>query len=281
MTVKSRILNKGLNGIIVLAILLLTGIYSCVRAQSQTITNTRGGDIGINFINKIDCNYSDSAKIMSENLEERIVPECLANPSLNDPALYLGYEIAPGSAALSLKSSVNKIDGLRIPFYGARVGGIISNTRGKLKAHAGIYYSDDSAPYDFDMLEGGVSTSIYLLRLRKPRYHTLEPYVVADLTYQVMRYYGSYVANSIDAGKDNDPLLGNTATSQLRVGMGFEYQLENNDNKFLHFFAEAGLGIPLSSTFSNESLSNTRAINQIWLTIGVDFGLINKHFHGK
>ncbi len=191
--------------------------------------------------------------------------------------VYIGYEIAVGVPVLYLKSNIRNLQGLCVPFIGGKIGSVISNEKGKLKGYAGLYYSDSSVPFDFDLLEGGMSANVYVLRLKQGKYHTIEPYIVADISYHVVKYYGCYLPNQSESDasmRDNAPFLGNTASTQIRFGAGFEYQMENTRNKFIHLFTESGVGMPVSTTASNHSLAKTNPINQIWVSLGLNFGMI-------
>lgn len=190
--------------------------------------------------------------------------------------VYLGYELGLGVPLLTINSDISKLNGLRIPSLGARVGGVMGSAKGKLKGYGGLYYPDSTVPYDFDLLEVGASASVYVLRLNQTNYHTLEPYVLTDLNYQVLKYYGSYLADASEAGKakNNDALLGSTKSTNVRVGAGVEFQLESDQNKFLHLFAETGMGIQVNTSSKNESFSSTSATNQFWIAVGVNFGII-------
>ena len=190
--------------------------------------------------------------------------------------VYIGYEIATGVPALNFKSDISKLQTLHVPFAGGKIGGIISNSRGKLKGYAGLYYSDCSVPVDFDLLEGGMSANIYVLRLKEIKYHTVEPYLIADLSYSVIKYYGNYLPHQDEADviRTDNAFLGKTSSTQARIGGGFEYQLESIRNKFIHLFVEGGAGMSLSTTASNHSFANTKPVNQMWVSAGVNFGII-------
>lgn len=188
--------------------------------------------------------------------------------------IYVGYHLGLGATVVKMHSDLAALNGLRVPFLGVNVGGVVSNSMGKLRTYAGWYYPDSSVPQDFDLLEAGLSANLYLLRLKKYSYHTLEPYILADLNFQLTRYYGSYLPNSEPVIGIDQPLLGNTFNTQVRLGTGLEFQLENVEDRFIHLFAEGGVGIPFYTTSSNSSFANTRSGNQLWLTVGIDFGIV-------
>jgi len=60
----------------------------------------------------------------------------------------------------------------------------------------------------------------------------------------------------------------------MDVGGGFELQLENDNQKFIHLFAEVIYGAPLSSSASNSAFSQTKVTNSITFNFGVNFGLV-------
>jgi hypothetical protein len=193
--------------------------------------------------------------------------------------VYFGYEVALGITSLSLESDIHQLNGLTIPFIGGRLGGMLSGTRGKLKLYGGLYYPDSTVPYDFDLLEGGFTTNVYFLRLKKKKYHTIEPYATADINHKLVKYYGTYLTDESEPRKSSavDDLLGKTNHTQIRFGAGFEFQLENNDHKFIHLFVEGGLGTELIRTSSDNHFTNTGIADQVWIAVGVDFGnIINR-----
>jgi hypothetical protein len=192
------------------------------------------------------------------------------------PKLYKGLELSMGFPNYLLKSNIAQLNGLHVNYIGTNVGTVLANPFGKVKANIGAYWSEPSVPYTMNMLQGGISGSIYLLRLKKVKYHSFEPYVVAGLVFQQTKYYGTYLLNAENASNysaGNQPVVGKTGYSQLNAGLGVEYQLVNDDNQFIHVFTELSYGMPLFWSASNQSLSGTRASNPATISMGINFGI--------
>jgi hypothetical protein len=188
---------------------------------------------------------------------------------------YFGYEIAAASPSYRIKSNVPEIAHMYVPFYGMRVGGILSNPQIKLKASAGLHYGSADLPRTFDLLSGNISAQVYPLRLKTVKYHTFEPYVVGGVSQYQTNFYGSYLSE--DKPRNNsvsrEKLIGRTYSTQLIGGIGVEYQLEN-DNNFIHFFSELSFGTAIHQGASTSSLSCTFMQSSWALLFGINFGIV-------
>jgi len=200
---------------------------------------------------------------------------------LKKQPLYMGAELSMAVPQYILKSRVAALDGLRVNYLGTNIGGVIGNPIGKLKANVGMYYSEPSVPYTMEMLQGGISGNIYLLRLKKIQYHSFEPYTTVGFSRQQTKFYGNYLpsADNSTTGQNNysvtdQPLLGKTGFTQMNVGAGIEYQLENCNNLFVHLFAEINYGVLISSNASRTAFSGTRLSTPTTVSLGISFGII-------
>ena len=189
---------------------------------------------------------------------------------------YYGYGISLSVPQHELKSNITQLNGLKVNYIGCNLGGMIANQYGKLKANVGTYYSGSSVPYEINMISGSISSSIYLLRLNEVKAHLFEPYATLGISEQISKFYGNYLSNETQNSSDptSQPFLGKVNSTRLNVGAGVELQLESDNQKFLHVFAEVIYGSPLSSSASNSTFSQTKVMNSVTFNIGVNFGLV-------
>jgi len=194
--------------------------------------------------------------------------------------VYLGAGASVSYTQSTLQSSIDRLDKLPLNFLGTNVEGMLGTPIGKVKANAGIFYSGASVPYTIDMYQGGLSGTIYLLRLTKITYHTFEPYFTAGVSYQEAQVYGSnLISSDRDANESanysttDPPLAGKVFNTQLNLGAGIEYQLENDRDKFIHLFAEMTLGVPVHCSVSNHAFEGTRVLRPVNISIGAHFGI--------
>lgn len=186
---------------------------------------------------------------------------------------YFGYEISVGAQYQTFTSQLQQIHNLPVTELGARAGVRIANTIGALRAFAGLHYADANVPYTIDMLEGGLSSQVYLLRLNKRAYHTLEPYAGAGIIYQQAQFYGTYLSTEhTNKSVSEEPYLGHVSWLQAHAALGIEYQLESESQHFLHFFLEARAGTPFLFHASNRAFAGTEAETPIGFQFGVSFG---------
>ena len=201
---------------------------------------------------------------------------CIVNAQSSHSYTYYGYGISLSVPQHELSSNIAELNGLKVNFLGVNLGGMIANKYGKLKANIGSYYSGSSVPYEIDMIRGTVSGNLYLLRLNVAKAHLFEPYATVGIGQQVSKFYGDYLSNDSkpSANPNDQPLLGKVSSTRLNVGGGVELQLENDNQKFIHVFAEVTYGAPLSSSASNKSFAQTKVMNSVTFNFGVNFGLV-------
>ncbi len=189
--------------------------------------------------------------------------------------VYRGFEITLGFPTYTLQSSIPQLNRLEATFIGSTLGGVLANHLGKIKANVGMYYSGSSVPYTINMLQGGISGSIYLLRLKQVRFHAIEPYATVGVSHQQAKFFGTYLHQDVytNASVTTEPLLGRAGWTQLSVGTGFEFQLVNGNHQFVHLFVESCYGIPFEFDRSQGEFANTRNRNPWGITLGVNFGV--------
>jgi hypothetical protein len=193
--------------------------------------------------------------------------------------LYLGYELALGRPIYTLKSDLTELNHLRVGNLGVMAGGVLANRFGKLKVNAGLYYSDASVPYNFDLFTGGVAANVYLLRIGDAKYHTVEPYLMAGISQQHIEFYGNYLNQNgaSNSSTYEEKFLGEVITTQCNVGLGAEYQLANNHGDFIHLFAEVACGVPAAKQCTREVFDRTYIVNPVSISVGISFGKIKQH----
>jgi len=195
--------------------------------------------------------------------------------------IYFGGELSLTHTQYELKSKLPQLSNLPVAFLGTNLGGVLGNPMGKVKANAGLYYSDDSVPYTIDMLQAAVSTSVYFLRLNKVKYHTIEPYASIGFSFQKSTFRGNYLATDdnnapIDSNysTSDSPVLGRTGHGIMNMALGVEFQLESEANLFIHLFAEAGYGVALASTSSRKEFQGTAPSSISSFSLGINFGIL-------
>lgn len=197
-----------------------------------------------------------------------------AFPRIEKP-IYFGYEIGVGAEFQNLTSDIPQLQHLALHMEGATVGIKLANTRGAIRAMGGLFYSGGNVPRTIDMLKGGVSGNLYLLRLKEVVYRTFEPYALVSLTYQQTKFYGTYLHDD-NRKKNNsmseEPELGKVHSATTSLGAGVEFQLENDRYQFIHFFAEGKYSTPIFTKGSNNDFSQTQINTPFTLSIGMSFG---------
>jgi hypothetical protein len=253
MTTGIRIKMNGIKGLMLPIIFTVLSINSCmVKAQS-----TR---------EMLDLTLLKSAQVKLDSINKLYPRKQLS---------FRGYELSTAFASSRLTSNISQLDGLRAELIGGHVAGMLGNHLGKVKAGVGMYYSTAATPYTINALQGGLSGSLYFLRLKEMTQHSFEPYALIGVNYLQTKFYGSYLNH--DAARNystiDEPLLATVNIMQLTLGSGVEFQLESDDQKFMHFFIEGGYGLPLVATTSNAVFSGTTIKHSMNLKIGVSFGI--------
>ncbi|MBI1769738.1 MAG: hypothetical protein HY015_05870 [Bacteroidetes bacterium] len=186
-----------------------------------------------------------------------------------------GLELSLGTPHYRLQSNVAQLKNLRTSYLGANIGGVYVNSRNKVKVMFGLFGSDDSVPYPIDLMQGGASWSLYLLPARDGKAHLFEPYVVVGANFLRSRFYGNYLNPDITTNysSTNAPYLGQSAWVFGNVGLGVEYQMENEAFKFIHLFMQATYGFQGISMFSGKAFSQTVALGSVSYSFGINFAI--------
>lgn len=188
-------------------------------------------------------------------------------------SFYFGYEISINVQYHRLESTIPQLQNLQVNKQGGAFGIKIGNKYAALRAHAGLAYSGASVKYSINMMEGGVSSNIYLLRIKNGTPHTFEPYALMSVVYQRAKFFGTYLKDDqTNKSMSEGPELGVLSWCNAGAGAGVEFQLHNETLQFLHFFAEAKYGIPFLYNSSIDEFSQTRVKTPMTFSIGVSFG---------
>lgn len=256
MTTKRRLKDNGIKVWVFVILFLFLSLKSCVvKGETMAFHSQEYG-------------YGAHRSLLTDSAGEK-----------TEKLLYLGYELALGRPIYTLKSDLSELNNLRVSNLGVIVGGVAANKFGKLKVNGGLYYSDASLPYSFDLFTAGLSANVYLLRIGNPKYHTVEPYFICGVSQQHIKFYGHYLDQH--QGKRNystseEQFLGRGITTEFNVGLGAEYQLENDQGDFIHLFAEVTYGVPVATRCTREVFDRTRIINPVAINVGISFGKIKQ-----
>lgn len=195
-------------------------------------------------------------------------------PRLRRP-YYFGYEFGVGVQHQMLQGAMHSKDEMCAVSGGLTLGVKLANRRVAVRPHVGLYYADGSGPCSLDVLEGGATGQVYFLRLGRIKSHTLEPYTLASVFYQRTAFCGVQSSGTqTNYSVSDESKLGAVRWVNGSVGLGVEYQLENDDFQFLHFFLEGRYGMPFMMSRSNETFATTSGNNLMNVAFGVSFGKI-------
>jgi hypothetical protein len=185
-----------------------------------------------------------------------------------------GIEVSVASPHFVLHSNIAQLDGLRTSCTGFNVGGVMTNGFSKIKLTAGMSTSNGNVPYPVDLIRGGASWNVYLLRIGgQRRVHALEPYLTVGASLTRMKYYGTYLDPNAtnNYSTDNLPYLGKSDYITVGIGAGIEYQLENENLKFIHLFAQTSHGLINKSLSTDKPFAQTTSSGKLSYSVGVNF----------
>lgn len=187
----------------------------------------------------------------------------------------LGVELSVGAPHFKLQSNIAELNNLRTSYFGFNLGAVFATDYSKIKVTAGMYTSDDSVPYEIDFFQGGVSWSLYLLRMEGLQSHAIEPYFILGANLMHTRFYGNYLGPDVatNYSASNPPYLGKAGYLFANVGIGAEYQLESETLKFIHIFGQATYGVPGIAVYSDRAFSQTTAMGSVSYTFGINFAI--------
>lgn len=192
----------------------------------------------------------------------------------NRSPVYFGYEVAYSIRSYQINSNIEKIDGLQVIQEGVTLGAKWGTARTSVRGFAGLYYSSDAVPHSIDLIEAGFTGSYYLLRNKRAKFHTFEPYALFTMRYQQARFFGNYLnaEGESNMSTSEEKKLGCVGWISPAIGAGVEFQLENENRQFIHFFLEGKAGMPLKHFSSCDNFSKTNVETPYSFTLGVSFG---------
>jgi hypothetical protein len=192
-------------------------------------------------------------------------------PSLSRCSRYVGFRITAGVENALIQSDIAKLNGVRLSSAGGSAGILLGNKKTFASASVGLYYSAESMRNSVDLFTGNIQTGVYLLRLNNCIRHTIEPYATASLNGIRSTFFGSYLPEQVSRS-GMEKKLGAVNSLQTSAGLGFEYQLANNANDFVHLFVEAQYGYTVYQTASRKEFEDTNLRTPVSVRIGVTVG---------
>ncbi len=186
-----------------------------------------------------------------------------------------GIELSLATPRFQLQSKIADLKGLSTRYFGGNIGAVFAGTRSKVKVTLGLFSSDGSVRYPIDLFQGGASWNLYLLQMKKPETHLFEPYLVLGANFVRSKFNGNYSIEDLNSSNNNSnpSNLGRAAWASANVGLGVEYELENDALKFIHFFMQAVYSAPAVALFSDKAFSQTTALGGVSYTFGINFAI--------
>lgn len=184
---------------------------------------------------------------------------------------YVGFRITAGMENALIQSNIAKLNGVRLSTAGGSAGILLGNKKAFLATTLGLYYSSGSMANSVDLFAGNIQTGIYLLRLNNCTRHTIEPYATASLNGVRSTFFGSYLSEEV-THSGSEKKLGAVNSLQTALGLGFEYQMANRLNDFIHIFIEAQYGYAVQQTASRHEFDGTHLRTPVSARIGVTVG---------
>jgi hypothetical protein len=197
---------------------------------------------------------------------------CKGQEIVNPNPFYFGYTIALTSEAHTIQSNIRELDGLAIRKEGGNAGVSIGNRQMRFRSGIGLQYSAPSSRISTDVWDFSSAGSLYLLRLKNIKTHLLEPYVIGGASLQQARLYGELKEDHVIA--NDAKILTRIERLQGFVGLGLEYQLENDCGDFFQFFAECRYGKVFSERTSSSVMTGTKSTYSTAVSVGIVFGRI-------
>jgi hypothetical protein len=190
------------------------------------------------------------------------------------PFKYMGFEGTFGVRSFGINSDIPQIDQMSTLVEGGSVGFTFGSDflRAKLRA-GGFYYSAASVPRTVDLFESETLLNFYPLQYFRKSENSFDIYLLAGVSMDNVKFYGHYMSDEkVNYSTSSEPFLGRITQFNTAIGLGFEYQLPLQGD-FLHFFAEAKYGVPVSSDANRVAFENTSIERFTSVNVGVSFGM--------
>ncbi|MBX7126348.1 MAG: hypothetical protein K1X47_11710 [Cyclobacteriaceae bacterium] len=188
----------------------------------------------------------------------------------NSHLIRRGYEVSTSIPLYTIQSNIPLYNGLKGSFNGVNLGYLLTSDYYKVKALAGMFYAGSSFQQTIINFNGGVAANFYLLRLAGSDLRTFEPYITSGATRQQFNFYGGSIFNDNNQSVSEERYLGNVSSWQASVGIGSEFQLENDLNQFVHFFAEIKYNAAFGNAASTKALNGTSFQPAFTFTLGIN-----------
>ncbi|MFN8342308.1 MAG: hypothetical protein U0V64_11620 [Cyclobacteriaceae bacterium] len=184
----------------------------------------------------------------------------------NSHLIRRGYEVSTSIPLYTIQSNIPLYNGLKGSFNGVNLGYLLASDYYKVKALAGMFYAGSSFQQTIINFNGGVAANFYLFGSLEVTSTLLNP-TASGATRQQFNFYGGSIFNDNNQSVSEERYLGNVSSWQASVGIGSEFQLENDLNQFVHFFAEikynAAFGNAASAKRSMALPSNLHSLSPV------------------
>lgn len=200
----------------------------------------------------------------------------VSNAQISSPGFYKGLSASFGVRSFSIKSTIPELNNLQVLEEGGSVGIIFGNEVLQTRVNlGGLYYSAARVSRTINVFEIEGLANYYLLRsLRRKHNNQWDPYIVAGVSQDFIKFYGRYLkqqeGQQINNSTAAEPLLGKISQTRATVGLGLAWRI-TNDVSFIQLFAEGRYGLPLIAT-SDHAFKNTTVGNSTSFNVGVNFG---------
>ena len=199
--------------------------------------------------------------------------------------LSLGFDVSFGTRLFQLQSNMGAIDGMNVLEEGGTAGVVFGNPLVQVKLRQGYFYSASSVRYTTDLIETGIEMNINLMQLSGLGFRQWEPYVLAGVTRDAVKFHGHYLdisggtsttyqdrggSQKPNYSRSEMPYLGSVVLARLEAGCGVQYRVKVMES-FVHLFGEVRYGYAVGSSASQQ-FENTSAAHQLSLSIGTSFG---------
>ena len=197
--------------------------------------------------------------------------------------LYLGFDVSFGTRLFRVQSNIDAINGMDVLEEGGSAGVLFGNNVAQVKIRHGYYYSAARVPYTTDLVQTSLEMDINPLQLVKSKFKRCEPYLLAGVARDAVKFHGHYVdvsgSNTYeDRGESKKPnysrsempYLGSVASTRVETGLGMTYRVKMIDS-FVRFYGEVRYGYSLG-TSATQQFEKTTAANQVSFSLGTSFG---------
>jgi hypothetical protein len=196
-----------------------------------------------------------------------------------------GFDVAFGTKNFNVFSDIPALDQMRVVQEGGAAGLFMGNDRIKVKIKQGYFYSASSVPQSVDLIESDATINLNFLQLKKIRSRNFDPYILAGIERNALKFYGFFNNKQTDAGNRSNlqnprinysvsetPYKGKVVALRATVGFGLAYRIPIQYS-YVKVYSECKYGYPVKS--SSLELKNTTVSNQFTVNAGVSFGLQN------